>query len=253
MHVHGMPEIAMFPDQPWILAFCQILLKLSSFAREIDGWSCIVQAAYNIGGHIVSVNAIEQSIFRFQTPRAGRVKSLFLFHGRMWIPLKLLLTAMEVQFLVRLLWNLFFCYWVNPVAGDYRICGHEEEIRRRKANNQLEVRPSVHPAPSLLCSLHWSCFRSSGKFLTSAITSLERKFIQFFELSFGLTVYWHSAEGLHGPESQRGTRDGEEGLPASQCGSEKIESVPTQSDREVRKGSFHPIQWSPQLGHGECR
>ncbi|KAK4800446.1 hypothetical protein SAY86_020933 [Trapa natans] len=30
------------------------------------------KAAYNIGGHIVSANAIEQSIFRFQTPRAGR-------------------------------------------------------------------------------------------------------------------------------------------------------------------------------------
>ncbi|XP_031271229.1 uncharacterized protein LOC116129638 isoform X3 [Pistacia vera] len=31
-----------------------------------------VQAAYNIGGHIISANAIEQSIFCFRTPRIGR-------------------------------------------------------------------------------------------------------------------------------------------------------------------------------------
>ncbi|XVF10852.1 hypothetical protein REPUB_Repub07fG0218600 [Reevesia pubescens] len=30
------------------------------------------QAAYNIGGHIISANAIEQSIFCFRTPRIGR-------------------------------------------------------------------------------------------------------------------------------------------------------------------------------------
>ncbi|XP_052294963.1 uncharacterized protein LOC102617766 isoform X2 [Citrus sinensis] len=32
------------------------------------------KAAYNIGGHIISANAIEQSIFRFHTPRIGRLK-----------------------------------------------------------------------------------------------------------------------------------------------------------------------------------
>lgn len=32
-----------------------------------------MQAAYNIGGHIISANTIEQAIFCFQTPRLGRV------------------------------------------------------------------------------------------------------------------------------------------------------------------------------------
>lgn len=31
-----------------------------------------MQAAYNIGGHVISANAIEQSIFCFRTPRIGR-------------------------------------------------------------------------------------------------------------------------------------------------------------------------------------
>ncbi|OWM88365.1 hypothetical protein CDL15_Pgr003777 [Punica granatum] len=52
--------------------FHKILLELLlGIANGIDGWPCIVQAAYNIGGHIVSANAIEQSIFRFHTPRVG--------------------------------------------------------------------------------------------------------------------------------------------------------------------------------------
>lgn len=33
----------------------------------------IVQAAYNIGGHIISANTIEQSVFCFHTLRVGRV------------------------------------------------------------------------------------------------------------------------------------------------------------------------------------
>ena len=36
----------------------------------------VVQAAYNIGGQIVSANAVEQSIFSFRTPRIGRVLTL---------------------------------------------------------------------------------------------------------------------------------------------------------------------------------
>lgn len=38
-----------------------------------DVFNCVVQAAYNIGGHIISANAIEQAIFCFRTPRIGRV------------------------------------------------------------------------------------------------------------------------------------------------------------------------------------
>ncbi|KAE9613140.1 hypothetical protein Lal_00027399 [Lupinus albus] len=30
------------------------------------------KAAYNVGGHIISANAIEHNIFCFQTPRIGR-------------------------------------------------------------------------------------------------------------------------------------------------------------------------------------
>lgn len=179
--------------------------------------------------------------------------------------------------------NLLYCGWVNSVAGDYCICGHEEEIRRGKANNQLEVRPSMHPAPGLFCSLHRSCFRSSGNFLAFAITVLESKSSQYlpyinhfenivhpqflaqfpvystefmrYSLMFVYKVFlvWNSAEGLHGPEPQRGAGVGKEGLPPSQRDREKIESVPTQSDWEVRKGSFHPLRRSPQLGHGEFR
>ncbi|CAK7356363.1 unnamed protein product [Dovyalis caffra] len=50
------------------------LRRLALFHKgmKIDGLFCIVQAAYNIGGHIISANAIEQSIFCFRTPRVGR-------------------------------------------------------------------------------------------------------------------------------------------------------------------------------------
>lgn len=34
---------------------------------------CIVQASYNVGGQVISANAIEQSIFGLRTPRIGRV------------------------------------------------------------------------------------------------------------------------------------------------------------------------------------
>ena len=37
----------------------------------------IVQAAYNIGGHVISANAIEQSIFGFRSTRNGWVLTLF--------------------------------------------------------------------------------------------------------------------------------------------------------------------------------
>ncbi|XP_006590570.1 uncharacterized protein [Glycine max] len=36
------------------------------------------KAAYNIGGHIISANAIEQAIFCFQTPRIGRVTNRWI-------------------------------------------------------------------------------------------------------------------------------------------------------------------------------
>lgn len=34
---------------------------------------CLVQAAYNIGGHVNSASAIEHSIFCIRTPRIGWV------------------------------------------------------------------------------------------------------------------------------------------------------------------------------------
>lgn len=40
-----------------------------------------MQAAYNIGGHIISANAIEQSIFRFHTPRIGRVLAFLILNN----------------------------------------------------------------------------------------------------------------------------------------------------------------------------
>lgn len=40
-----------------------------------------MQAAYNIGGHIISANAIEQSIFRFHTPRIGRVLAFHILNN----------------------------------------------------------------------------------------------------------------------------------------------------------------------------
>lgn len=40
-----------------------------------------MQAAYNIGGHIISANAIEQSIFRFHTPRIGRVLAFYILNN----------------------------------------------------------------------------------------------------------------------------------------------------------------------------
>lgn len=43
--------------------------------EKTDVLVCIVQAAYNIGGHVISANAIENSIFGFHTPRMGRVST----------------------------------------------------------------------------------------------------------------------------------------------------------------------------------
>lgn len=48
----------------------------------------IVQAAYNIGGRVISANAIEQSIFCFRTPRIGWVLTFLLLKNRnshIWI------------------------------------------------------------------------------------------------------------------------------------------------------------------------
>lgn len=43
------------------------------FIENNNSFLCIVQAAYNVAGHVVSANAIEQSIFCLRTPRIGRV------------------------------------------------------------------------------------------------------------------------------------------------------------------------------------
>ncbi|KAG6788759.1 hypothetical protein POTOM_004836 [Populus tomentosa] len=52
--------------------FFSEIVVCSLWGMKIDGLFCIVQAAYNIGGHIISANSIEQSIFCLRTPRVGR-------------------------------------------------------------------------------------------------------------------------------------------------------------------------------------
>ena len=62
------------------IIFFPILLFLSLEMKNFfDGYICIVQAAYNIGGHVISANAIEHAIFCFRTPRSGRVLILISF------------------------------------------------------------------------------------------------------------------------------------------------------------------------------
>ncbi|CAN1333636.1 hypothetical protein LINPERPRIM_LOCUS36105 [Linum perenne] len=49
------------------------LKRLALFHKLRNGvLVCIVQAAYNVGGHIVSASTIEQSIFCFRSPRVGK-------------------------------------------------------------------------------------------------------------------------------------------------------------------------------------
>ena len=65
----------------------------------------VVQAAYNIGGYIVSANAIEQSIFCFRTPRIGRVLTLLqqasthrtCICGISWLDLKIILRKIYID------------------------------------------------------------------------------------------------------------------------------------------------------------
>lgn len=60
-----------------ILRLSQCLTwKYSHICAETNGFHCVVQSAYNIGGHLINANTIEYSIFCFQTPRNGRVGSL---------------------------------------------------------------------------------------------------------------------------------------------------------------------------------
>lgn len=65
----------------YLLSFpiaCILYIFLSPLIVEklVDRFLGIVQAAYNIGGHVISANAIEYSILCFRAPRMGRVLSL---------------------------------------------------------------------------------------------------------------------------------------------------------------------------------
>lgn len=57
----------------WEHPFKKNKIILINHTQWINEYNCVVQAAYNIGGHIISANTIEQSIFCFRTPRLGRV------------------------------------------------------------------------------------------------------------------------------------------------------------------------------------
>jgi hypothetical protein len=69
---------------PFLPLLLSEIVVCSLWGMKIDGLFCIVQAAYNIGGHIISANSIEQSIFCLRTPRVGRVCTLLSLSRRIY-------------------------------------------------------------------------------------------------------------------------------------------------------------------------